>query len=51
LQAGVLLKIIGVRVHSGLTGQIELTSVPLTKVSMITTPSNSGFVHGEAYKK
>ena len=51
LRAGVLLKIIGVRVHSGLTGQIELTSVPLTKVSMITTPSNSEFVHGEACEK
>jgi replication factor A1 len=35
LQAGVRLQMVGVRVRSGLTGQMELSSVPLTKIIII----------------
>ncbi|HKM78239.1 MAG TPA: hypothetical protein VJZ03_04125, partial [Candidatus Bathyarchaeia archaeon] len=40
LQAGVRVQMVGARVRSGLTGQMELSSVPLTKV-VIITPTDS----------
>ena len=41
LQPSAHLRIIGARVHPGLSGQIELSSIPLTKVSVEAPTSNS----------